>query len=1665
MKQSKKLLSIFLAMLMLLGTVSVIGNAGYVKEQMAYDSVDNPAPNYNQVATLVLDVLDTEVLPGLGVDEEILGITINLTSVDGIFATLDSVKGILWLLATCDVGKLNLDAVDDKQTRANTGDLQLVYNLLQFLDDNSDILGKAAYGIGTTNGISLGIIGSFVDLGSINAILENIPGFLAEMVYDMLIHGSYDSAGRFDMSAEEHKAASGSLPTGVQTLDEIVNTAIQGLLTKPQQYSYNEAGEKVWDMNSYILTADKLVDENGNALDLTLTNNSIFSIIDKIIQIAYEDFGTVALNHDVKKLFMEGMGVDFVEVTDAAELAKIKADADYVDVEAAEKDPSIDVTSVKNYFCNAQMWEVDGVWYFRDYVTRDVIDPATGSAKVDAEGNVVTHKVHRYQRAEAYTADSLYGLFNWDYQLTGTTLNFNDMIGTYGSIIGSLNHLLYVIFKEAINVSALGLSSIDEIWVDGSNDNFNENLMTTAKFLLKKFTFKFFGRNEAYVDLKTLEAKPEFVAKLDTFGNNAEGREGLIAYMLLPFLGDALPQLVYDVDMFDAGLQIEQVAVLLVREFLSDLTPQINYDDQIFVDDSLVKGREFQDKSSAQWIELLLNMGLDLGATYLDNICNIALDAATLAQVKSFAVAAGDPAYMGVLEEIVDYAVNYVGEGETSILVGCEPSTLNSVRCVTSYDYTNDTVQVANNYAGNAFTILSTILNKLLPLGVLCNVTSYNEDSSIKFALDIEMVFKRLIDVIDDLDLEVLLQTFGRNGLNELNLFEGTNIINQVLGLVNKLLSCIFGRNLFPVTTSLNGAIAQSSLKQIIINLLDGLNSVKKGLLPNALPIVAAFVDDWGSEQALRSPTLSIDDVTRASNGALNYTVNLSNGSRGIWRGYMKNGQREQDEQYTYTILSITGAQNKVTIGSGWEGALPYGQTKQFTLTGTIPAAGFADRFDVVYQVSDEDGNLMDGGKSYVKSYFTYFSFADRVVENRYEDDEYELYIDKYLYVADDDLGSLNGRNIGGFYNPKSGERWFKFENTGAASQGGIVFTPENETVPKESAISVAPFSYDAASFEDVGTAGKAYVFNYKYYYRISKYQAWPPAYVEGDPYGFTDGTDTTIYVYDAETRGQLESLVSEETSLNRRPEDYKDAGAYGTYLGALANAISVAWNPRYDASFVLDATPALNALKTAIEALEATRYTKEELAQQSGETVAAAIAKLAEKVNEVESGLKGKDYRTHMLYRWSRYQDALKDAKYAVALEAEYSAGKATQKFPYNSMPIYELNELISGNAYEAYIKALYQNLNEQEALEAEARFKDVTNQYAGFTTLDIAQYSNLLTRMSTRLLPREGGVVNSYLTKEIESAKAVIGDTNTAGYSERSWNAYSAALQNAESVKNDVSQDKIFAAKYALQVARNNLRTEAQEADYSELENLIAQAQYVFNNIGLYNNTDAEFGAVLAALGYEIGTTDIFPDSALNVNSVSIDKHDQEDVDDAADALKKALSRMEFKGASYAGAEVVDKEVITGEEAEDGNKVTETVRITKLSAKELLADVTAKFSGTTATDASGATVKISLDDSYTLDDDNANKFVGTGATITIYTTASGVTIPLSTIKVVVDGDLTGDGVIDVIDCAIVEFAAHGNASPTGVFALAGDGNADNTFDIENDLQYVTNIAIKQVQ
>ena len=164
MKQSTKLLSLLLALLMAFSCMSVIGSAALVKGEVKYDSIDDADLSYEQVADIALDLVD-QLLADADIGEvfNALGLSIDLTNCDTTFYSLRKTsKNFLFSMAKGllgDIGDLDFSPLEDPNTgdgyqRVN-GDYRMIAALLNFVgcDTNAGILSKAAYGIGTSDGI------------------------------------------------------------------------------------------------------------------------------------------------------------------------------------------------------------------------------------------------------------------------------------------------------------------------------------------------------------------------------------------------------------------------------------------------------------------------------------------------------------------------------------------------------------------------------------------------------------------------------------------------------------------------------------------------------------------------------------------------------------------------------------------------------------------------------------------------------------------------------------------------------------------------------------------------------------------------------------------------------------------------------------------------------------------------------------------------------------------------------------------------------------------------------------------------------------------------------------------------------------------------------------------------------------------------------------------------------------------------------------------------------------------------------------------------------------------------------------------------------------------------------------------------------------------------
>lgn len=191
MRQSKKILSFLLAIVLILTTVAIgasAKSAPFKDSAIAgqYNSLDKPVLTTEQYATAALDEVDrmlAEEQLHFTKDDIVVG-DLDLTSVDN---ALDSVvalvEGSLWqnfkgMLG--DLYNLNVNAIKTYRRRSTSStDLDVINSLLQFLYDNKQLFVDFVSG-----DIDLGsIVGMFVDLSNFN-VSKMAKGFIYEFAYD-----------------------------------------------------------------------------------------------------------------------------------------------------------------------------------------------------------------------------------------------------------------------------------------------------------------------------------------------------------------------------------------------------------------------------------------------------------------------------------------------------------------------------------------------------------------------------------------------------------------------------------------------------------------------------------------------------------------------------------------------------------------------------------------------------------------------------------------------------------------------------------------------------------------------------------------------------------------------------------------------------------------------------------------------------------------------------------------------------------------------------------------------------------------------------------------------------------------------------------------------------------------------------------------------------------------------------------------------------------------------------------------------------------------------------------------------------------------------------------------------------------------------------------------
>ena len=756
MKKTRKLLSVFLAFVLVLGSMSTALSASAAE----YYKVKDFRLSAEQSATLLLDYVDdmladmatqgeasSDSIPGIveysignGQITASLGtgllkkeILIDYTSIDNVLSTVPAALDSLQTLLTGfgDAADIRYDML--KNVQRSGGDLNVVYALLEFLSANSGIIVKAIDGT-----LSLGIADAAFNVNEeISKALSNatggqasdIPGFIRYSLYDVMLG---DRLGYPAAMSE----------SGLPTADEIINAFL----------------------NAY-LTTDATTDFNGKALlpslagQINVSSGTVYDFLAQALEAAYADLAQTPFNNDIKALLLEyACGAVKTDIT-----ASVTEEQKAL-VAESETNPATALTS-------SGFAAVDGGYLFRSGASYYMLDTSA--------------------------VNSMFEVFDFNYKLPETL----DMIAEDGTMTSRINDLLGTVITTVLS------DAYDEKvnWQMGGNELLVENLANTAKAILPVCPDSFF---EGFLDQATIDQIKNPAADADPM-ELINYFVNVLVQVLVPDVRDELA----DADKF------MEVGAVIANHYAKTVSPTIDYSAEIYNGDAIAE------KTDQEWVDLLMNLGMEVAVYYLDLSTNIDVDTDKMAEYKTAAASAGVTLADFLLDDVVDWAFSYA---DGVFAAG------------------DDLAGERGVYDGNGgWYKLNVIVNDIFPLQFMNGTSETSE-----FAVDMEYTMNEMITKALNLDVAGAVAVIARND-NEGNILNDTPvtaILKVVQGLINSILPNTIETQYL---TNVETFIGTNSLKALVKNLLTSLNDRADKILPAVLPVVVSFLDDFVDDTSL----------------------------------------------------------------------------------------------------------------------------------------------------------------------------------------------------------------------------------------------------------------------------------------------------------------------------------------------------------------------------------------------------------------------------------------------------------------------------------------------------------------------------------------------------------------------------------------------------------------------------------------------------------------------------------------------------------------------------------------------------------------------------------------------------------------------------------------------
>ncbi len=1016
MNKMKKLLSVLLAVVMILSSMTILSSAAVTN----YQSVDelealdaySPYGTVTRLSTsermsIVYDWLDlTLAKANINIGDPVidaLGITIvlNLTSVNNLARSLDSVrnslKGTAWGLASgiLDLGileSLNMDTWDTGFTREGSDSMVLVKELAELLGNNGTLIDSVF-----SDGIRLGTISSFIkgiDLSGINQIVTDLPSFVKGIIFPLF--------ERWDHTTDEITALENAL-SGDGNVVGILDYIINDFFDHPQSITTVKA------------------DANGNIIsDHTLPSSGTR-------QIYVKDGNTITVSHYYTQSDVDKNDLDNIIAVGYMETGKYVLAPEYEGVEDTEyvfqyTDEFGNVQNLKyyekdsywlpSYVANKESFNIASetganlLYEMIPYVFDEMVPVvANGSLKkllaglfgtqftyvgevgsdevkalADSSNTFFTQKqgeylwewsdyavingTHYYRFedqifvGDTSNANEYMNIINWDYEITSALLTKYIPADTSSKSAAGYSKILHGVNDFLIDVATeiANLDVLNVSFTKGDNTNLVANIKAAAQAVLKYHPEHIFG--SSYEDE-------------DSYYNLIVGNDNdMVLTGIAALVIDALaPQMILPgaTELEEQGVKVGGLLAAMLRELATQLLPHYDYDALIYSD---YNTRTFvSGKDNSYWLDVIMTMAVDIGMKYLHNLADMNEDTQAWANLgydesmtaeKTYAADSFDATgWEDKVDYIIDWALTTTSDG--SILTW-------SMSTLVGKYVTDAGLTISLTTNEDPWLKLDAILDNVLFLDQFTSET--NLETGLRGTI-LDLVNLQWGNILGTESNPAILDVPSTSRLVTTNLLEALSL--EIRDLINGLFKNVGGGSYYFIPesfTNLDQIANQENLATIIKNLLAALpTAYTNGLMTTVLPFINMFLG-WSTDaQKYATPTITFSgeyiyaasDATTAST-----TINVTNNSSGMLLKHRANiksdGSYVETEDQPYT-LKVTGIECDIagtTFDKEELSVAPYGSG---SITATIPYSGTdtVARFTITYTFSGKDGKVLAG--------------------------------------------------------------------------------------------------------------------------------------------------------------------------------------------------------------------------------------------------------------------------------------------------------------------------------------------------------------------------------------------------------------------------------------------------------------------------------------------------------------------------------------------------------------------------------------------------------------------------------------------------------------------------------------------------------------------------------